>query len=96
MEVDKDLTVTINNADISIIEPIRAFLNQISPKSSLSVEHLYPNETALENMRLKVEDLCGALSDYANPELIEKEKGAWAITVKKKYILENFLCYGTC
>ena len=80
-----DLTMTINNTDISIVEPIRAFLKQISPKSSLSVEQLYPSKAALENRRLKVEALCGALSEYANPALVEKEKDAWAIAAKEKY-----------
>lgn len=81
-----DLTMTINNADISIVEPMRAFLHQISPESSLSVEQLYPSkDVALEERRKKVEALCGGLSQYANPKLQKKEKDAWAMAVLEKY-----------
>ena len=33
----------------------------------------------------KIEKLCGSLADYANPSLIEKEKGAWERAVVEKY-----------
>ena len=87
------LTMTIDNADANIIEPIKAFLKQISPKSSLSVEQLYPAETvqktteeiALEERRAKVDAAFGCLSQYANPKLQKKEKDAWAMAVMEKY-----------
>lgn len=88
-----DVTITISNAEESIIEPIKAFLKQISPKSSLSVERLYPaeasqktaEELAIEERRAKVDALCGGLSQYANPKLRKKEKDAWAMAVMEKY-----------
>ena len=88
-----DFTMTVSNADNSILESIKEFIAKLSPKVSVSVEELYPEESvsksadeiALEERRAKVEAAFGCLSQYANPKLQKKEKDAWAMAMREKY-----------
>ena len=87
------LTMTLSNADNSIIDSIKEFIRTLPPKVSVSVNQLSPVEAvqespekaALEERRSKIEALCGGLSQYANPKLQEKEKDAWTMAMREKY-----------
>lgn len=81
------VNMTINSVDISLVDVIKNIVKASSPKATVSVDELYPIETdnAKEKRIAQIKSLCGGLSQYANPTLIEKEKDAWAMAMKEKY-----------
>ena len=50
-------------------------------------QQLISTDNAEEERIAKIKSLCGGLSKYANPDLIEKEKDAWGIAMKEKYAI---------
>ncbi|MBR4373490.1 MAG: hypothetical protein IKO57_06545 [Treponema sp.] len=81
------VNMTINSVDVSLVDVIKSIIKTRSPKATVSVDELYPSDTdnAKEERVAQIKALCGGLSQYANPELVEKEKNAWAMAMKEKY-----------
>ena len=81
------VNMTINSVDISLVDVIKNLIKTHSPKATVSVDELYPNEidNAKAERIAQIKALCGGLSQYANPSLAEKEKDAWAMAMKEKY-----------
>lgn len=60
-------------------------LEKIKAKPNQKVVITIMDEFIVPKKQEKKKSMYGALSKYANPELIEQEKGAWARAVVKKY-----------
>ena len=60
-------------------------LERISAKPNQKVMITIVDEFVEPEQPLKAKSLRGVLSEYANPSLIEKEKGAWERAAAEKY-----------
>ena len=73
----------LNKLGITTSEAINIYFNQICIKQGMPFEiDVHERNDKGEMKQLKRKSLAGFLSEYANPELIPQEEGAWERAVK--------------
>ena len=93
------MTLTITNANMTLVEQIKSLIKSFSPAASFSIEDYSESDIETsgkrdaknsvsimaEERRKNVDAAFGNLSQYANPELHKMEKNAWEMAMREKH-----------
>lgn len=93
------MTLTITNANMTLVEQIKSLIKSFSPAASFSIEDYSESDIETsgkrdaknsvsimaEERRKNVDAAFGSLSQYANPELHKMEKNAWEMAMREKH-----------
>ena len=93
------MTLTITNANMTLVEQIKSLIQSFSPAASFSIEDYSESDIetsgkmdeknsvriTTEERRKNVDAAFGSLSQYANPKLHEMEKNAWEMAMREKH-----------
>lgn len=77
--------------DGATIQPLETLVAKPNQRVIITImdEFVEAPQKADEERLREIENLCGSLAQYADPALIEQERGAWERMVKSERVLEQ-------